>query len=268
MSIFRKTTNAILGSNDGLRRVFVPCTAGTGSKKVSIKLFDAKRLVGDVAPSGESVKNDLQSFLDNLKATAGLSATVKQTLETFSFEVEYFAREPSSAERDRFGMMDFPVYLENTAPPNAISTDQVEALLDAHRIPKKTFVKSVIEVNQIQTGPVDSYGQVREMFVEGESSDLGVGIPGTYFAPDDLHTRCRKIGIIVVNLIKTFTEDATTKRLFGVLKHELGHMFGIGHQAGTLMDEKLKVVIRAENNSYTADQIGILVQALNIISPS
>jgi hypothetical protein len=270
MGIFKKTTNRIFGSEasiaERLQKVFTPCLAGTGSKKVSIKLFDAKVLVGDVAPSGESVKNDLQLFLDNLKATVGLPASVKQNLETFSFEVAYFPRGPSSAERNSFGMMDFPIYLENTAPPNAISPAQAKDLLVAHRIPETTFVRTKIAVNQVQTAPVRPYVQVKEMFEDDNTGDLGIGIPGTYFAREDLHTRCRKLGIIEINLIKAFTDDLTTRRLFAVLKHELGHMFGLGHHPGTLMDEKVKVAIRPENSSYTIDHIEILTQALTLIS--
>ena len=114
--------------SEDLQFVFPACMPGTGSKKVSIKLFDKKRLVGDVAASGESVKNTLQAFLDALKTTAGLPVSAKQILETFSFEVQYFADAPSNAERLAFGMMDFPVYLETTEAPNAISRAQGQDL--------------------------------------------------------------------------------------------------------------------------------------------
>lgn len=78
-------------ADEELQFVFPPCVPGTGGKNVSVKLFDAKHLVGDVATSGESVKNALQTFLDGLKTTAGLPISDKQVLETFSFEVKYFA---------------------------------------------------------------------------------------------------------------------------------------------------------------------------------
>jgi hypothetical protein len=251
--------------NEDLQFVFPACLPGTGSKKVSIKLFDKKRLVGDVAASGESVKNTLQVFLDALKTTAGLPASEKQILETFSFEVQYFADAPSTAERLAFGMMDFPVYLESTEAPNAISRSQGKDLLIAHRIPKETFVKRETGVNQFEIRPTLPYDQVEEMFVAEATSDLGIGVPGTYFARGNDQRRCRKIGIVAVNLVKRNVAELTTRRFFAVLKHELGHMFGIAHHPGTLMDESLAVAILPENNSFTAGQVRIISQALAII---
>jgi hypothetical protein len=251
--------------DEKLQFVFPACVPGTGSKKVSIKLFDKKHLVGDVAASGESVKNTLHAFIHALKTTAGLPVSAKQILETFSFEVEYFPDGPSSAERLSFGMMDFPVYLETTTAPNALSQTQAKDLLIAHRIPKETFVKRAIGVNEFSIRPTLPYDQAKEMFTADTTSDLGIGVPGTYFAREDDQRKCRKIGIIAVNLIKRNVADLTTRRFFAVLKHELGHMFGIAHHPGTLMDEKLSVAIRPENTAFTVDQVRILTQALAII---
>jgi len=271
MGLLRKTTNAIFGSTPDvtelLRRVFTPCKPGTGSHTVSIKLFDAKHLVGDVAASGDSVRNELQLFFDNLKATPGLPAAVKQQLDTFTFTVEYFTSGPTALERQNFGMMDFPFYLETTDAPQALSVDDAQALLVAHQIPLKTFVKAEIHPHEIQTAPTLSYPQMKEMMEDEDQKEPGIGIPGTYFTREVTQTRCRKIGMIKVNFIKREPVGTIrTKKFIAALKHELGHMFGLGHQAGTLMDEKLSVAIQPGNESYNLVQTQILVEALTILS--
>jgi len=52
-------------------------------------------------------------------------------------------------------------------------------------------------------------------------------------------------------------------KLVSVLKHELGHMFGMAHQPNTLMDESYNVSFRSP--SYAPDQVWIMARALEVL---
>jgi hypothetical protein len=250
-----------------MQRIFPPCRAGTGGTKVFIKVFDEKHLAGGGIDSGDQVKQKLQSFFDNLVATPNLPTTVAQNLRTFSFEVTYFPRGSTETERQGFGMMDFPLYLETTEGSRPLTASKGDELLWAHKIPETSFVKVETGVREFTTKFIKPFSDIEEVLKDDTHKELGVGIPGTYFAREVTQTRCRKVGMIKVNLIKRLpVADIRERKFIAVLKHELGHMFGIGHHAGTLMDENAVIAMRPENASYTAGQVEILTQTLTLLS--
>lgn len=266
MGVFRKTTNKIFGSNDNLRKVFVPCTAGTGSKKVSIKLFDRKGLIGDATSSVAQVKQRLETFFNGLDATLNLPASVAQNLQAFSFAVTVIRRDSSESERLAFGMMDFPVYLESSEGARPLSQDGGENLLTDHKIPARTRVKKTLSDGGVQFTWVDTKAEVKSFIKDEDEKIPGLGIPGTYFVPD-IQSGCRKLGIIKMNLvIRNIVFELREDKFILVLKHEIGHMFGMDHEDDTLMDRKYKDV--ALHPDYTLDQIGVISEALTILSQS
>jgi predicted Zn-dependent protease len=97
-----------------------------------------------------------------------------------------------------------------------------------------------------------------------DQKDLGIGIPGTYFIPGK-QAECRKLAIIKMNLIKRNPVfDTREPKFISGLKHELGHMFGMDHENGTLMDPSNHEA--ANHPVYSPNQIRVLNEVLTIIS--
>jgi hypothetical protein len=266
-SLTRSITDLFRGKDnlaELLRKMRPACRAGTGSKRVSIKVFDRKNVLSDAAHSVSAVKQDLKAFFTHLSATASLPAPVAQDLQTFSFEVTFETRDSTKDEREGFGMMDFPVYLETTIGSTAFTTDDGEALLLAHKIPETTEVfRPTDDEGTVAREPLDPYSAI-ENFIPKHSA-FGAGIPGTYLM-ENSQTRCRKIGIIKVNdLIEGINSvEIRQRRFLLVLKHELGHMFGIAHDQNTLMDVSYDEAINHPN--YTIGQILIVDSTLRILT--
>ena len=249
---------------DRLRKMQPACRAGTGSKRVSIKVFDRKNVLSEAAHTVSAAKQDLETFFTNLSATPSLPAPIVQDLQTFSFEVTFFTRDSTKAERESFGMMDFPVYLETTVGSTAFTTDEGEALLLAHKIPETTEVfRPTDDEGTVAREPLQSYTAI-ENFIPKHVA-FGAGVPGTYLI-ENSQTRCRKIGIVKVNdLIEGINSAETRQQRFVlVLKHELGHMLGIAHDPNTLMDENYDVAITHPN--YSIGQVLIVDNTLNILA--
>jgi hypothetical protein len=265
----------LFGSRQNLNKTLVaiptPCLAAKGNKKVSIKVFGDGNLFGAVFSTGgeeTNLKQQLETFLDDLDKRANLDPVAVQILQAFSFEVTFIKRDSSAAERDGFGMMDFPVYLRTTASgtgSDEFTKEEGRKLLLAHRIPKKTVVMELSD-DEGSAGfadfiPVDEV----EAFIPNQQA-FGIGVPGAY-ADVPNQTKCRKIGILKVNdLIRGvagFAERQT--RFLFVLKHELGHMFGLAHLDSTLMDRDYAEVVK--HPDYTKGQIILISNALSALSP-
>lgn len=242
------------------------CKTGTGGKKVSIKIFDKKALAGNVTSSLGQVKQNLETFFNNLHATANLPAAVAQHLQTFSFEVEFFTRNSTASERLAFGMMDFPVYLDSSAGIAPLTQKDGEDFITNHKLPELTKVVIKLPVgNEFQRTEVKTYLEI-ESFIKDEDQNVpGVGIPGPYFKPDS-QAKCRKIGIIKMNLIENAVPALREAKFIGVLKHELGHMFGMDHEPGTLMERKIGDSLQHPN--YTVNQVRVLNESLTVLSQS
>ncbi len=265
MDSLKKTTRRLLGqSSQPVRNVLVACQPGTGGLKVSIKLFDDKNLVGDATDNIERFRQQLETFFNELDKTTGLPTAIAQNLQRFTFEVTYRKGNPTEPERLAFGMMDFPVYIETTEDGRRpISENLAESLFRAHNIPAKTRVTLIKGPNETQRRTVDSYKELKEFIKDEDQRQLGMGIPGTYF--NDAQTRCRKIGIIKMNLvIFNIVQDKREERLVLVLKHELGHMFGMDHEPDTLMDEHYKDLTL--HPDFNVNQLNVMSQVLTILS--
>jgi hypothetical protein len=64
-------------------------------------------------------------------------------------------------------------------------------------------------------------------------------------------------------MIENLVPSARRPKLVSVLKHELGHMFGLVHEANTLMDGDYDV--NSKIPSYSPDQMWIVVRALQVL---
>lgn len=266
-SVTRKITNFFRGKDDlaeRLRRMQAACRAGTGGHTVFIKVFDRKNVLGDAAHSVGAVQLELETFFNGLSATPSLPPFQAQNLQTFTFVVTFITRDSTRAERDGFGMMDFPVYLETTEGSRAFTTDEGEALLMAHKIPSTTAVFiPTDEEGTVRHEPLEPYAAV-EKFIP-KSIAFGLGIPGTYGVPHS-QTNCRKLGIIKVNHLIAGVNSVVTRqeRFVVVLKHELGHMFGMAHVPLTIMDENYDEVVK--HPSYTIGQLLIVSGTLSTLA--
>lgn len=252
-----------------IKGIHTACLPGTGGSKVSIRIFDPKGLAGGNVASETQVKQELKAFFDGLAATPNLPPQVVQDLQTFSFEVTYFKESPTGAERNAFGMMDFPLYFDSTTGPGAMTPRGARQFLSSHGIPEETFVRKVIGVDQTKPEPVKPFEQAEEVLKDDNHDELGFGIPGAYDEVKVVQTMCRKVGLIKVNLIKKITvADIREKKFIAAIKHELGHMFGLAHRAGTFMEGKLDDAIRPENASFDVEQVKILRRVLNLLKRS
>ena len=266
-SVTRSITDFFRGKEDiaeRLRRMQPACRGGTGGKRVFIKVFDRKNVLSDAAHSISEAKQDLEAFFNNLSATPSLPAPVAQDLQTFSFDVTFVTRDSNKDEREGLGMMDFPVYIETTIGSTAFTTDEGEALLLAHKIPEITEVfRPTDDEGTVAREPLQSYSAIDKFIPKHDA--FGAGVPGTYLM-ENSQTRRRKIGIIKVNdLIEGINSvEIRQKRFLLVLKHELGHMFGMAHDPNTLMDERYDVAINHPN--YSIGQVLILDSTLNILA--
>ena len=218
-----------------LQRIFTPCRSGDGSKNVSIRIFDKHQLVNDMATSAEIV-SDLQTFLRGLASRTDLEPDVLTRLSPFTFTVTYDNKNPSQAEIDRFGPNVFPIYLLTATGSITTSRDDIVSLLVSHRIPEVTFVAKRHGNGVPLLSRVNSYQDIEDDWAD-KPTVLGFGFPGAYFIPRN-QTICRKVGIIKMQggMIENLGPMGRRPKLVSVLKHELGHMFGLVHEPDTLMD--------------------------------
>jgi len=256
-------TNLFSCKPDRLRKIPTACVSAGGSKKVSIKVFDKKHLVGDATNSIEAVRQKLETFFNHLHEES-LPPGVAQNLQSFSFEVLFIPRDSTAVERRAFGMMDFPIYLDTTEGAGALTEGPVQDLLEDHGIPELTKVKLIKSDTETQFRNVNSGDEIKSFMKDEDQKDLGIGIPGTYFIPGS-QAQCRKLAIIKMNLIKRNPVfDSREPKFISGVKHELGHMFGMDHEDGTLMDPNNREA--ANHPIYTANQIRVLNEVLTIIS--
>lgn len=242
-----------------LQRVFTPCLGGDGTKNINIRIFDEHALVNDMATPDE-VKNDLKNFLHSLPTQSGVEPAVAAQLSPITFDVTYDRTTPSKAEINQFGVSDFPIYLLTATGSFRSSADDVVSLLVSHRIPELTFVGRRQDANALVLSHVRAYQTLENDWAE-QPDILGFGIPGTYFLPNS-QTKCRKVGLIKMegSMIKNLPPDKHRSKIVSVLKHELGHMFGLVHEANTLMDKDYEV--NSKKDSYSPDQLWVVGRAL------
>lgn len=212
----------------------------------------------------EEVRTDLETFLNGLATTNGLEAAVAAQLSAITFRVTYQTTSPGQAEIDQSNVNDFPIYFLTRTGVFQASTDDVLDLLGRHRIPDRTFVfRREGTLTGPRPFPVDARGIINEDWSD-KPSILGFGIPGTYFIPNS-QARCRKIGIIKMQgFMSEHVPFALRRaRIVGILKHELGHMFGLTHEDGTIMAKRYD--LNSNHNEYTINQLWVVGRALDLL---
>ena len=268
--LFRKTTEFFGGGKPQTKQVVTiqpACRPRTGSQKVSIPVFDDNNLTGLImATSSEetAMKNALETFFDGLDQIPNLPQNVPQLLQPFSFEVKFFKRDSTQAERDAFGMMDFPVYLRTTDSAS-FEAAKARELLSSHKIPQETIVMHLTDdEGSSRHDPVKPYEKMEEFI--NNANVFGMGVPGPY-ADDKNQSKCRKVGIIKVNhLISLIPQARRPERFLFVMKHELGHMLGLEHMAASLMADTYDQ--NNPNPNLTRGQIAIIAGSLTTLSQS
>lgn len=247
-----------------LRRVFTPCSHGDGTKNINIRIFDKHELVNEMATADEVV-SDLQNFLNGLVSQTGLETDVLTRLSSITFHVTYANSTLDQAGIDHLGVNDFPMYLLTATGLINTTRDDIVSLLVSHRIPEQTFVFKRRRPDTVppEPSPVRSYKDIEDDWAN-KPTVLGFGFPGPYFIPRTQNI-CRKVGIIKMQggMIENLPFSARRKKLVSVMKHELGHMFGLVHEANTLMDKDYDV--NSKFGGYSNDQLWIVARALELL---
>ncbi len=268
--LLRKTTEFFRGGKPQTNQVVTiqsACTPRTGSQKVSIPVFDDNNLTSLIMASSSeetAMKTALETFFDGLDQIPNLPQNVAPLLQPFSFEVKFLKRDSTQAERDAFGMMDFPVYLRTTDSPS-FKAANARGLLSAHKIPQDTIVMHLTDdEGAARQDPVRPYDKMED-FIDN-ANVFGMGVPGPY-ADVRNQSKCRKVGIIKVNhLISLIPQARRAERFLFVMKHELGHMLGLEHMAASLMADTYDQ--NNPNPNLTRGQIAIIAGSLTALSQS
>lgn len=247
-----------------LARIPGPCRGGGGNRNIRVRIFDQRTFINDMATSREVV-SDLEAFLNGLDTTPGLDPAIATGLAPYNFTVTYEITVPSRAQIDSSDVNDFPIYFLTATGLFSSSTDSVVDLLVANRIPELTFVgRRQGALPQPVLGRVNTYTIIEKDWANSPTV-LGFGIPGVYFVPNS-QTRCRKIGIIKMqgSMIENLPFPQRRAKIVSVLRHELGHMFGLTHEDNTLMDPNYDV--NATFTQYTNNQLWVVVRALDLLT--
>ena len=243
-----------------------PCRAGGGvvNRNIRIRIFDKNKLMSEMA-TPQDVAADLEAFLKGLPNTPGIEPAIAAGLTLYTFSVTYEESTPNQAQIDNFDHNDFPIYLRTVIPPFDSPTDDILKLLLAHRIPASSFFGRRPDPTVFETVPTElSYKSIEDSWTD-KRTVLGFGIPGTYL-DNRTHMRCRKIGIIKMRdfMTENIAPLNLRARIVAVIRHELGHMFGLPHEANTMMDERYDV--NATFTHFTNNQLAVVQRALDLLT--
>ncbi|MBT8183322.1 MAG: hypothetical protein KJN76_00665 [Eudoraea sp.] len=255
-----KTTPGV-GSSTALRRVFPPCPAATNvGKTANITLFDPKKLIN----SNSNLKNalvDVENFYSNLKNTTGLDTAVSSDLSAYTFQATYKPAAPSAVEINAMGRMDFPMYVFNSPglSSNLSSVSEMHQLMETHQIPSILFLTTYTSPNSAATNPTgDVYETISKKW--SDTSTLGFGFPAIYHTSGS----CHKLGLIKIDaVLNNVSGTAAVNKFKFVVKHELGHMFAVSHEAGTIMNEEYNL----SSSNFKPLQINVIRDTLKNLSP-
>ncbi len=260
----KTTTAANNAATEKIRRVFPPCAAekNTG-KQVKIILFDPKGLIESRSDLKAALKQ-VQDFYNGLKNTAGLPVDLVNDLALYSFQSEYRASAPSENEIRQLGRMDFPVYVFHSPPlsPDLSSADEMKVLMERHQVASIIMLRMIDEQDPDAIsfiGTADVYESIEKDWVN--QLVLGFGFAGTY----TYNGNCHKLGIIKIDAVLANIPPnvSAADRFRSVLEHELGHMFSLRHEAGTIMNEKYE----GGMTHFSIPQIDVIRDTLKMLSP-
>ena len=252
----KTTTGNTLSITERLRRVFLPCPANSAGNNVTIKVFDKHGLLSEMI-SSQNMVSEMQNFLKGMGSAPRLPADVAANLTSIHYVVQYHESGPGEDEIKRFAVTDFPIHLLTASGLLRSSGEDIIELLEKHRIPERTHVVGTL--SPITLLPVFPYKTIEEDW-ETNKEVLGMGIPGWYHIPNS-QNRCRKIGIIKMQgfMTENLPMARRPEKILSVLKHELGHMFSLRHQAGTIMNAEYGMIA---DSRYMNDQLAIISLAL------
>ncbi|MGN6492157.1 MAG: hypothetical protein ACTHLE_09200 [Agriterribacter sp.] len=258
-----KTTTGNTTSSSRVRQIYPPCAPEPNpGKVVKVRVHDPKNLIG----SNNDLKNALtsvQQFYNGLQQTPQLPADLVSDLSKYTFEVTYTSSAPSDNEIRQLRRMDFPVYLFHTPgiSANSSSIGEMQTLLERHEISPPIRVRLIDEDPNVitTTSAGDAYKSLEDDWEKEEV--LGFGFPGNYYSQGT----CHKLGLIKVDAIQKSAAgwSSIPDRFKGVIEHELGHMLGLGHFDGTVMNKKYQ----PGATQFTIAQIDIIRDTLKILSP-
>jgi hypothetical protein len=261
-----KTTNRnTLTIAERLRRIFQPCPKNNGNESVTIKVFDKHSLISEMINSQDMV-TELQTFLNGMGSTPGLPNDVVTRLSSIHFTVTYKARGPGREEIESFAVTDFPIHLLTASGLFVSSAQEIIELMVLHRIPEKTTVRDRLGPDTVGSFPVFPYKTIEEDW--GEPKIQGFGVPGRYDDPLNNQNQCRKIGIIKMQGFMTENVPAARlpEKILFVIKHELGHMFGLRHHDNSIMNPEYN--LDQDASHYTNDELFIISSSLDSLIQS
>jgi hypothetical protein len=259
-----KTTTASNSvASEKVRRVFPACTAEVTGKLVKIIVYDPKRLI-ESRSDLRAALTQVQDFYNGLKNQPGLPADLVSDLGLYSFQAEYKASAPSETEIKQLGRMDFPFYVFHSPPlsPDLTSVEEIQALMERHQVSSILWLRMIDETDpeaQAYIGTGDVYESLEKDWIN--QLVLGFGFPGSY----TFNGNCHKLGIIKIDAVLANMPPGVSgaQRFRGVLEHELGHMFSLRHEAGTIMNEKYE----GGMTHFSAAQIDVIRDTLKQLSP-
>ena len=258
-----KTTTGNTASSDRVRQIFPPCAPESNPGKIiRIRVYDPKSLIG----SNSDLRNALtgvQQFYNGLRQTPQLPADMVNDLTAYTFEVTYTASAPTENEIRQFRRMDFPVYIFHTPgiSANSSSIEEMQTLLERHEISPPIRVRLINDDPNVvvTTSAGDAYKTIGE---DWENQNvLGFGFPGNYYTQGT----CHKLGLIKIDAILKNASgwNSGADRFRGVVTHELGHMLGLAHVDGTVMNR----TYQPGTAQFSVAQIDIVRDTLKILSP-
>lgn len=210
------------------RRHRVGGIGGTDSGGVTVK--QVRFVVID--PTGQltgGVRKEVLARLEGdftaLKTDGSVDTIAKQL--KLQFVASYLDRDPSESERGAFCPLDYPVYLYRAHTSDGKPASLILTIMRHHGI--------------LQRG---NAGKLYPLAEEGwkDSNVEGVGIPPL--------RGYRKVGFVKSDNIAKLKGDLATINL-NIIKHELGHMFGITSHGEGIM--KAGAALSYDNLEYSAD---------------
>jgi hypothetical protein len=258
-----KTTSPVTSSVSAVRRVFPPCRPESNpGKVVKITVYDPKKLIEGRTDLKDAL-TQVQGFYNGLQHEPGLAADLVNDLAVYTFQVSYKASAPDTNELQQLARMDFPLYVFHSPPlsPDLSSVGEMQTLMEHHQVPSQLWLR-MIDADPSVTATVATGDVYQSMENDwGNQFVLGFGFPGNYYN----HGTCHKLGIIKIDavLANMAPNVSGADRIRGVVEHELGHMFSLRHEAGTIMNEKYE----GGFTHFSLQQIDVIRDTLKLLSP-
>lgn len=263
----KSTSPVIVNFSEKIRGIRPPCPPAVTGKQVTITLYDPKGLMAG-RDDLKTALTQVAQFYGALKTAQGLAASLAADLSLYTFTAVYKAAAPGANEIAALGRMDFPLYVFNSPglSPNSSSLEEIKAIMNLHGLAGFSNLR-ILQQNPdtlpILTTPVDFIKSVDESWAD--QFVLGFGFPGNYYAKGT----CNKLGIIKLDALEKNkpVNASAADRFRGVLIHELGHMFAVRHDEGSIPLTIMHKEYKGGLTHFSNEQIDVIRDTLKKLSP-